>query len=67
MTVMPAAVHFRRLPPNHLEVLQLAAIAVERELGSSDGGAACFALTGFRVAQIDETVTGVIGMQHDIA
>ena len=67
MTVMTAAVHLRRLPPNHLEVLQLAAIAIERELGSSDGGAARFALAGFRVAQIDETVTGVIGMQHDVA
>ena len=67
VAVVAAAVDLRRLPPDDLQVLQLAAVGGERELGARDGGAARFAFTGFGIAQIHEPVVREVGMQHDVA
>src|SRR5690606_36546083 len=64
---MPVAGDLRLLPPDHREILErAAAFRVEHEARASDGGAAA-AVAGFRVATVDETVLGEVGMQDDVA
>ena len=65
---MAAAVDLRVLPPDDGEPFERRRVGgLEHEPRAGDGRAGRAALALFRIAQVDETVGGEVGMQHDVA